>query len=344
MERYNKEKVGHQMINPMNEVKYWRREAAMLQQQLQNLQVNHRQMMGEQLSGLGIKDLERLENRLEMSLQDVRLKKDQCLMEEREELRRKRSFLHQENSELHRKVNIFLQENMDLRKKSSSTEKFHMRAEDPSPSHGASRTTTLLIEDPAAGDDPQHSPIQLQLSQPDHQRNCDEPEIAITLGYTITQDQDPDGSPVLDSTIIAADYNCASGVIMEYLYNCRSYLRRKFIVELEPLEKLVDNGLTLLADIQNIQGLGNRGFELLESGKSRDVNLLQLRRRNRTSEQVPSFSKTRHAAAALRRPWKRNSRTRGRCRGSGSPSSRQRSSPIPPLQKPGGRPRERRED
>ncbi|KAK4770492.1 hypothetical protein SAY87_031024 [Trapa incisa] len=185
MERYNKDKVGHQMINPMNEVKYWRREAAMLQQQLQNLQVNHRQMMGEQLSGLGIKDLERLENRLEMSLQDVRLKKDQCLMEEREELRRKRSFLHQENSELHRKVNIFLQENMDLRKKSSSTEKFHMRAEDPSPSHGASRTTTLLIEDPAAGDDPQHSPIQLQLSQPDHQRNCDEPEIAITLGLQL---------------------------------------------------------------------------------------------------------------------------------------------------------------
>ncbi|KAJ8772898.1 hypothetical protein K2173_028075 [Erythroxylum novogranatense] len=86
------------------EVGYWQKEAAMLRQQLQNLQESHRQMMGEELSGLGIKDLQNLENQLEMSLRGVRMKKDLILMDEIQELNRKGNLIHQENVELYKKL------------------------------------------------------------------------------------------------------------------------------------------------------------------------------------------------------------------------------------------------
>ncbi|KAH0718610.1 hypothetical protein KY285_014641 [Solanum tuberosum] len=105
IERYTKTKDDCQQLhNPVSELKLWQREAEILGQQLQDLQGNQRQLLGEELSGLGIKELTNLENQLEMSLKGIRMKKEQILKDEIQELTRKGSIIHQENLELYKKA------------------------------------------------------------------------------------------------------------------------------------------------------------------------------------------------------------------------------------------------
>ncbi|KAJ4714601.1 MADS-box transcription factor [Melia azedarach] len=145
IERYNQLKEEHeQLFNPPSEVKFWQREAASLRQQLQSLQENHRKLMGEQLYGLSVSDLQNLENQLEMSLQGVRMKKEQLLTDEIEELNRKGNHVQQENLELYKKV-------------------YGTREDDEA--NGNSFVPYGLNNGEVS-----RVPIHLQLSQPDHQK------------------------------------------------------------------------------------------------------------------------------------------------------------------------------
>nr|XP_048335533.1 MADS-box transcription factor 27 isoform X3 [Ziziphus jujuba var. spinosa] len=110
IEKYLKSKEEHQqLLNPASEVTFWQREAAILRHQLQNLQENHRQLMGQELYGLGVKDLQNIENRLEISLKGIRMKKGSLIHEENMELHKKISAIRQENMELYKKVYISIQ-------------------------------------------------------------------------------------------------------------------------------------------------------------------------------------------------------------------------------------------
>ncbi|XP_061359987.1 MADS-box transcription factor 27-like [Gastrolobium bilobum] len=76
IERYNGQKGERNLlVDPASEIKFWQREAASLREQLQYVHQYNRQLMGRELSSLGIKDLRNLENQMEMSLRSIRTKK-----------------------------------------------------------------------------------------------------------------------------------------------------------------------------------------------------------------------------------------------------------------------------
>ncbi|CAN6825092.1 unnamed protein product [Brassica oleracea] len=153
IDRYNKSKIEQQqLLNPASEVKFWQREAAVLRQELHALQENHsRQIMGEQLNGLSVNELNNLENQLEISLRGIRTKKEQMMNHEIQELNQKRNLIYQENLELSRKVQRIHQENVELYKKAYT-----------------SSTNGFIQRELAVADDESNTQIRLQLSQPDH--------------------------------------------------------------------------------------------------------------------------------------------------------------------------------
>ncbi|KAI3874329.1 hypothetical protein MKX03_025542 [Papaver bracteatum] len=157
VERYNKlkEEQHRPLMNENSEAKFWKREAAALRHQLQNLQENHRQLMGQELSGMSTKELQNLENQLEMSLRGVRMQKDQKLTDEIQELNRKGNLLHQENMELFKKEHHIRQEHMDLLKKINE-------AKD-------ANETNRISNSPNGFNPGEDEFIKLQLSQPQQQ-------------------------------------------------------------------------------------------------------------------------------------------------------------------------------
>ncbi|XP_052311845.1 MADS-box transcription factor 27 isoform X2 [Populus trichocarpa] len=132
---------------------------------------NTRQLMGEELSGLSAKDLQNLENQLEMSLKGVRMKKEQILTDEIKDLNRKGNLIYQENLELHKKVKLVSQENSELR------EVYGRQNVDEA--NRASQAPCTV----GNGYD-SHAPIQLQLSQP-HPHNIEAPGKSMKLGLQL---------------------------------------------------------------------------------------------------------------------------------------------------------------
>ncbi|CAL5377620.1 unnamed protein product [Camellia sinensis] len=128
------------------------------------------QLMGEELSGLGVKDLQNLENQLEMSLKGVHVRKDQILTDEIRELNRKGGLIQQENIELNKKVNILHHENTELHKKVYG-------AECVNEANRSSHVSRGLLGFNF------HAPISLQLSPPQPQKNED-PAKAMKLATT----------------------------------------------------------------------------------------------------------------------------------------------------------------
>ncbi|XP_037469049.1 MADS-box transcription factor 25-like [Triticum dicoccoides] len=120
LERYQEAKEEHcGVLNPTSEAKLWQREVTTLRQQVQNLQHNNRQLLGEELSGTTVRDLQFLVNQVEMSLHSVRKRKEQVMAAEIHELNQKGFLIQKENIELGKKLSIAHEHNIELQKKLS---------------------------------------------------------------------------------------------------------------------------------------------------------------------------------------------------------------------------------
>ncbi|GAB4847188.1 MADS-box transcription factor 27 [Ancistrocladus abbreviatus] len=157
IERYNKTKDEHNQLNSALEVKFWQQEAEALRQQLQNLQESHRQLMGQKLCGLTVKELQYLENQLEISLRGIRAKKEEILTCEIQELNHKGNLIHQQNLELCKKVKLIHQENIELYKKLYGTRNMN------------EASGNSFIPNGFSTSEDSNELIHLQLSQPESQ-------------------------------------------------------------------------------------------------------------------------------------------------------------------------------
>lgn len=84
---------------------YYQQESAKLRQQIQMMQSSNKNLMGECLSALAVKDLKQLENRLERGISRIRSKKHEMLLADIEFLQKREAELEHENSFLRAKIN-----------------------------------------------------------------------------------------------------------------------------------------------------------------------------------------------------------------------------------------------
>ncbi|PHT50869.1 Agamous-like MADS-box protein AGL17 [Capsicum baccatum] len=242
---------------------FWQKEAAMLRQQLQNLQENHRQMMGEELSGLSVIDLQNLESQLEVSLRGVRVRKDEILIDEIQELNRKGTLIHQENMDLYKKVNLIRQENMELYKKVYGNRD----------ANGVSRSS-LASNGLSINEDP-HAPVHLQLSQPQQQNYETSGTTELGFHQGLSDLMDRVGAEFKTSTRLATSTNY-SAILVDYKLGIRwhsivdlskiettSPRRSKRLVDLQPAPQPVGQEENLVLPTQNRttrrRGGGGRG-------------------------------------------------------------------------------------
>nr|AAM51776.1 MADS-box gene 2 protein [Spinulum annotinum] len=109
LDRYGKYPEGVQtgtVTDPNNDVmlQYLNREVIRMKQQIERTHQTQRHMMGEDLAILPLKDLQQLEEQLDIGLRRIRARKDQLLVEQLEELHRKERHWLEENEALRRKL------------------------------------------------------------------------------------------------------------------------------------------------------------------------------------------------------------------------------------------------
>ncbi|CAN6553274.1 unnamed protein product [Malus baccata var. baccata] len=106
IERYKKACADSSNTGSVSEAsaQYYQQEAAKLHAQIVKLQNDNRNMMGDALSSMSVKDLKSLENKLEKGISRIRSKKNELLFAEIEYMQKRELDLHNNNQLLRAKI------------------------------------------------------------------------------------------------------------------------------------------------------------------------------------------------------------------------------------------------
>ncbi|XP_050290781.1 agamous-like MADS-box protein MADS1 [Quercus robur] len=106
IERYKKACADSSNTGSVAEAntQFYQQESAKLRVQIGNLQNSNRQMLGESLSNLTVKELKNLENKLERGISKIRSKKNELLFAEIEYMQKREVELHNNNQLLRAKI------------------------------------------------------------------------------------------------------------------------------------------------------------------------------------------------------------------------------------------------
>ncbi|GLT52545.1 hypothetical protein SLA2020_258800 [Shorea laevis] len=129
IERYKKASADTSNSSSVSEVnaQFYQQEAAKLSLQIGSLQNTNRNMLGESLSSLSMKELKSLECRLEKGISKIRSKKNELLFSEIEYMQKREIDLHNNNQLLRAKIaeNERKQQNMNLMPGEANCEIMH---------------------------------------------------------------------------------------------------------------------------------------------------------------------------------------------------------------------------
>nr|Q40872.1 RecName: Full=Floral homeotic protein AGAMOUS; AltName: Full=GAG2 [Panax ginseng]BAK20020.1 PgMADS protein5 [Panax ginseng]CAA86585.1 agamous [Panax ginseng] len=126
IERYKKACTDSPNTSSVSEAnaQFYQQEASKLRQEISSIQKNNRNMMGESLGSLTVRDLKGLETKLEKGISRIRSKKNELLFAEIEYMQKKEIDLHNNNQYLRAKIaeNERAQQHMNLMPGSSDYE------------------------------------------------------------------------------------------------------------------------------------------------------------------------------------------------------------------------------
>lgn len=106
LERHKKfsRPTGSGDTNVVQDIEYWKHEAARMKLEMSIMEESYRNMLGENLGALEMKDIQELERKLEAGLSRVRTRMTQQLTQQVQELRKKEELLLQQNKLLRSKL------------------------------------------------------------------------------------------------------------------------------------------------------------------------------------------------------------------------------------------------
>nr|ACT66279.1 AGL6-like protein 1 [Cymbidium goeringii] len=105
LERYQRSCLNSQATNSIDrETQSWYQEVSKLKSKFESLQRSHRNLLGEDLGPLNVKELQQLERQLETALSQARQRKTQMMLDQMEELRKKERQLGEINKQLKMKL------------------------------------------------------------------------------------------------------------------------------------------------------------------------------------------------------------------------------------------------